>query len=115
MLLTIIALLIFSALLLVLFIWIQCYITIDEKGDNIIYVSRDEDFNWMVTRFLPVHALVYEHMCESLNDTGLALLGVLLTILLFPPTFIMGIIGLVAYCIKRAWRCFCNIFKRTNI
>lgn len=114
MLLTIITLLISSALFLVVCIWVPCYIALEEQSDGVIYVSRDEDFNWMVTCFLPAHALAYERMCERLNGTGLALLMLILTILLLSPTFIMGTIGLIAYCIRRAWHLFCIIFQRTN-
>lgn len=92
-------------------IWISSWVGRFDD-DDIIWITKNYDANWCITRFLVPHALAYERLCEHINGPGLALMLVVLSLLTYPVTICMGIFALVAYCVRRVWKWFCKAFAR---
>ena len=92
-------------LLIWTFSWAGC-------DDDIVWITKNYDANWCITRFLPPHALAYENLCEHINGPGLALMLVVLSLLTYPTTIFMGTLAVVAYCVRRIWKWFCRTFAR---
>lgn len=88
--------------------WAGC----DENVDDVVWITKNYDANWCITRFLPPHALAYEKLCERINGPGLALMLVILSLLTYPTTIFMGALALIAFCVRRIWKWFCETFER---
>lgn len=96
-------------------IWLPGYLDLDtytDFGKDVIWITKNREFNWFFTHFLPTHAIMYENLCERINGHGLALLLLLLSLVTLPVTFIMSIIGGIVMSIRWLWRYFCKTFAR---
>ncbi len=103
------------SLLQFLLIWILCYCDISEytdDGEEVIWITKNRELNWLFTHFLPPHALMYERLCERINGDGLALLLLLLTLVTLPLSLLMSLIGAIALSIRLLWHRFCRAFMR---
>lgn len=92
-------------------IWISSWMDSDDD-DDVIWITKNYDANWCITHFLTPHALAYERLCERINGPGLALMLVILSLLTYPVTIFMGILALIAYCVRSIWKWFCRTFVR---
>ena len=99
----------------ILFIWLLMYMDLSEYtnyGEDVIWVTNNHEFNWFFTYFLVPHAIMYEHCCDDINRTGLAILLLLLSLVTLPATCLMSLIGGIVLFIRFVWRLFCRAFKR---
>lgn len=91
-------------------IWLVLYA--EYEGEDIIYITKNKELNWFFMHFLIPHAVMYEALCERINERGLALLLIGLSIITYPVTIIMSIIGGIVMLLRLVWRGFCVIFAR---
>lgn len=100
-----------------LLIWLPFYMSLSDYtdfGKDLICVSKNRTFNWFFTYFFPVHAIMYENLCERINGDGLAILLLLLSLITLPTTLLMSIIGAIVLVIRLLWRHFCKAYSRED-
>ena len=102
-----------SAMQFILF-WASGWLLIDEytDKDGLIWVSPNREISWCVTRFLPLIAIAYEKLCETLNGQGLLIIMYLLYIIMAPMSLFFTLIGLLVCGVRYAWRKFCYAYRR---
>ena len=96
-------------------IWFPFYFDLSDYtnwGKDVIWVTKNRELNWFFTHFLPPHAIMYENLCEHINDKGLALLLLLLSLITLPVTLLMSLIGFSTLLVRYMWRTFCRAFAR---
>ena len=102
-----------SAMQFILF-WMPGWLLIDEytDKDGLIWVSPNREISWCVTRFLPLIAIAYEKLCETLNGQGLLIIMYLLYIIMAPMSLFFTLIGLLVCGVRYVWRKFCYAYRR---
>ena len=92
-----------SAMQFILF-WASGWLLIDEytDKDGLIWVSPNREISWCVTRFLPLIAIAYEKLCETLNGQGLLIIMYLLYIIMAPMSLFFTLIGLLVAAVRIA-------------
>ncbi len=109
-----IILLIFGVILYigVLFCVLWCPYWMDDSALSFMNVTKNDEINWFLNNFFPLHTTVYYEFRESINGCGLAILITLLTIVTLPNSAIMFVIGTITLAIRKGWKIFCKIFAR---
>lgn len=104
----------FISIIQFILIQVPCWLLIDEytDEDGLIWVSPNREVSWCVTRFLPLIAITYEKLCETLNGQGLLIVVYLLYIISAPMSLLFTLIGLLVCGIRYVWRKFCYAYRR---
>lgn len=95
-----------------IFAWVPCSNKLIELPDGLVRISSNYDVNWVFTNFLAPHALAYEKLSHKINNKGMVILFVLITLATFPLCLLCAVIGLDILAAKSIWQWFCEIFKR---
>jgi len=100
-----------------LLLWLPFYLDLSyytDYGNDLICISNNHTFNWFFTYFFPAHATIYENLCERINNNGLAILLLLLSLITLPTIILMSLIGAIVLTIRLLWQRFCKTFSRQD-
>lgn len=95
-----------------IFVWVSCLNKLIGLPDGLVHISSDYDVDWVFTNFLTPHALAYEKLRHKINNKGMVILFVLITLTTFPCSLLCAVIGLDILAVKSIWQWFCETFKR---
>lgn len=86
----------------------------DDENDGVIWVTRNQCVNKVITIFFPHIALIYEVLCEKINGEGLILITLIVLTFTLPLTIILLTLSII-YCLCTGiWHLFCTAYARED-